>query len=715
MMGASLNGHAPHQPEQSQVLLITMPFGPLYQPSIGLSLLKEVLRRNAINTEILYLTLKFAELIGAKTYSQISSGQPYVDLAGEWIFAKYLFDEPHPRHQAYVDDVLRRKSPLNSRQALVAEDYIETLFDVETAIERFLELAVDEVLAKNPKIVGFTSTFQQHIASLCLAKRLKARNPDIFIVMGGGNCEGLMGVETIHQFPFVDAIVSGEGEIILPQLVDCVLNHKNIDVLQGVFTQNNIDFVNVNGQTLGAPPVYEMDELPVPTYDDFFVQVRQSSLKHSDAYRILFETSRGCWWGERNHCTFCGLNGETMSYRSKSGDRALSELVQLVEAHPKRSVWVVDNILDMNYFQDFIPRLAELNLDLDLFYEVKANLRKEQLVAMREAGIRNLQPGIESLNNHVLKLMKKGVSWLQNVQLLKWGKELDIIIHWNMLWGFPEETAADYVQMRGVLPHLHHLNPPTGSAKIRLDRFSPHFNNAHEHGFINVRPAIPYQYIYPFEAEALGNLAYHYFYDYADNRDIRTYTEPLYQRIKAWRTAYEASELIQVDLGSYLLIWDLREGSQSSLTILDNIQRFLYLECDQISNVRQLAKRAQSEFGLAEIDIHAVLESLVTANLMLRDAKLYLSLATRLGNYTPSLEFLQKIKKLAEESDIRLDKTTLLDPVIYARLDDNFFTLNLEGEPVVFYRALCDLIDYNVISSFIEIPHQTIGGIRIDI
>ena len=41
----------------------------------------------------------------------------------------------------------------------------------------------------------------------------------------------------------------------------------------------------------------------------------------------FFETSRGCWWGERMHCTFCGLNGATMSYRSKSPRRAVDELM----------------------------------------------------------------------------------------------------------------------------------------------------------------------------------------------------------------------------------------------------------------------------------------------------------------------------------------------------------------------------------------------------
>lgn len=714
-MELSSKGGTP-SPYPSQVLLISMPFGPLFQPSIGLSLLKEVLRGESLPAEILYFTVKFAEIIGSKAYTKISTGQPYVDLAGEWLFAKYLFDEDeHSHHSDYVDDVLRRKSPLNSRQAVVAQTYIDLLLYVENYIEAFLKEATDEVLQRKPTILGFTSTFQQHIASLCLAKRIKARAPEITIVMGGGNCEGAMGMETIRQFPFIDAIVSGEGEIILPQLVKHVFNNKSIDMLQGVFTQNNIDFVGINGQPLGAPPIYEMDSLPTPNYDDYFTQLDQSSLRKTKAYRILFETSRGCWWGERNHCTFCGLNGETMAYRSKSAERALAELVDLVERYPDHSVWVVDNILDMTYFQDFIPRLGDLKMDLDLFYEVKANLRKDQLVAMRHAGIKNLQPGIESLNNHVLKLMKKGVSWLQNVQILKWAKELDIIIHWNILWGFPEETPEDYAEMQAVLPAIYHLNPPTGAAKIRLDRFSPHFDNANEHGFTNVRPALPYQYIYPFAPDVLANLAYHYFYDYADNRDIRNYTQPFYQKIKDWRAAYESSEVFQVDLGTYLLIWDLRDDREPNLTILNGIERYLYLECDSLRNTRQLTKQVQSEFGVETVDIHAILQPCIDRRLMLQDEKLYLSLANNLGQYDLHLSALHKLRALAPQAPIKLNETIEFDPTIHWRVDNSFFLLDTDGQPMILYKALCDYIDYQQIQSFVETPLQTLANIQIDI
>ena len=75
---------------------------------------------------------------------------------------------------------------------------------------------------------------------------------------------------------------------------------------------------------------------------------------------------------------------------------------------------------------------------------MKANLTREQVRLLADAGVRHIQPGIESLSDHVLALMKKGVTGLRNVQLLKWCKEYGIEVDWNILYGFPGETREDY-------------------------------------------------------------------------------------------------------------------------------------------------------------------------------------------------------------------------------------------------------------------------------
>jgi ribosomal peptide maturation radical SAM protein 1 len=691
-----------------------MPFGPLYQPAIGLTSLKGVLRQQTDHSvEILYLTIKFAEFVGSEPYSEIQTGNPYVDLAGEWIFSHHLFDGQNRLYADYIDDVLRRQSRLNNRQTIVPDAHIDLLLRVAEQVDPFLDAALDDVLGRMPRIVGFTSTFQQHVASLCLAKRIKQQQPDIFIVMGGGNCEGAMGYETIRQFPFVDAVVSGEGEIIFPRLVNDVLHGRSIDMLQGVFTQTNLEFVNVNGQFLGAPTVSDMDGLPVPDYDDFFVQMKGGIFQKTRQIRVLYETSRGCWWGERQHCTFCGLNGETMAYRSKSAERAIDELKQLTERYVDYPVWVVDNILDMKYLNTFIPDLAALDLDLELFYEVKANLRKNQLQAMRYAGIKHLQPGIESLNNHVLKLMKKGVSWLQNVQLLKWCKELGITVYWNIIWGFPGEHPDDYAMMAANVPLLHHLQPPVGSAQIRLDRFSPNFNNAEEYGFINMRPAAPYFYIYPFEQAILNNLAYHFNYDYREPRDVRAYTADLSYEVRCWRHWFTESDLLAVDLGEVLLIWDFRQVAHQPLTVLDSIQRVLYLACNQIQNKRQLAPLLDAH-DVSAHDIEVMLRPLVEAHLMAQDGNSYLSLAVDLAVYAPSLHTVQQILSVADLTDVQLDETVNAQHLLAEHLTLDFFGVDAESQPIIYIRALENLTERQILIQLTEQRTYTIAGITID-
>src|SRR5439155_2262634 len=100
---------------------------------------------------------------------------------------------------------------------------------------------------------------------------------------------------------------------------------------------------------VGAP-VTNMDALPIPNYDDY-VEQRSMVLGFRDPPQILFETARGCWWGQKYHCTFCGLNGETMGFRVKSARRAVDEIVGLAKRYGTPKLASVDNIIAMNYFR----------------------------------------------------------------------------------------------------------------------------------------------------------------------------------------------------------------------------------------------------------------------------------------------------------------------------------------------------------------------------
>ncbi|WP_439367419.1 hypothetical protein ACNJYD_06620 [Bradyrhizobium sp. DASA03005] len=126
---------------------------------------------------------------------------------------------------------------------------------------------------------------------------------------------------------------------------------------------------------------------------------------------------------------------------------------------------------------------------------------------MKAAGITAVQPGIESLSSPILRIMRKGIKAIHNIQFLKHCRQLSIIPHWNIIWGFPGEAAEEYREMAVILPHLRHLHPPSGCGPIRLDRFSPNFVQAEELGFQNVRPNQNYERIYNLDVTELSRLS----------------------------------------------------------------------------------------------------------------------------------------------------------------------------------------------------------------
>lgn len=581
------------------ILLVVMPFGPLLQPSLGLSLLKAGLGGGA---RIEYLTLPFADLVGADFYQWVANEIPAEWVLGDWIFAGALFGDTED--DRYLTEVVH-----------ASDERREEIACARRLARPFIEDCLDRVRRAAPRIVGFTNVFVQQTASLALARRIREEMPATFILFGGANCEGVMGRELLKQFPFVDAVVSGEGDRIFSQLVERILAGGPLD-LPGVHTRESVGEGN-------APTVLDMDSLPYPEYDDFFAQWEASDTSRRMTPLVLAETSRGCWWGAAHHCTFCGLNGSTMAFRSKSPERALDELRHLADRYPDRFILVVDNILDFRYFDTLIPRLAGSPLKLDLFYALKANLRKDQLRALRDAGISKIQPGIESLSDDVLRRMRKGETALQNIQLLKWCRELGLKTAWNLIWGFPGEPAEEYERMAALLPLLTHLTPPQSAKSIRLDRFSPNFEQSPALGFEGIEPCPAYRHIYPFPEDSLRNLAYHFAFRYPDGRDVGAYTAPLEREIERWQTVHRDSGLFCADRGGELWIWDLRPGAAEALTVLTGLERTLYLACDSVRGLRRLAEETAAPAG----EIEERLEPLLEWGLMIRHGDRLLSLA----------------------------------------------------------------------------------------
>ena len=611
----------------TRTLLLSMPFGALERPSLGLSLLKARLAEEGLACDVRYLTFTLAEFIGHEEYQWLCYEVPYTAFAGDWCFTSALYGPDPEREREYVVRMLQETWQLD-------EAAVRRVLRIRSMVPYYLEHCLGAVPWADYAIVGFTSTFEQNIASLALARWVKAGHPRLQTVFGGANWEADMGLELHRQFPFVDYVCSGEAEHSFPALVRRVVSghtvgHPPADIPGVVY--RGTDGASVS---TGPPEVIrELDRLPYPDFGDYFHDLEKCTVSASVLPTLLLETSRGCWWGAKSHCTFCGLNGGTMAFRSKSPRRALDELEYMIDRWRIELVEAVDNILDMKYFNDMLPALARAGRSVQLFYEVKANLTRTQVRLLAEAGVRRIQPGIESLSDHVLRLMRKGTTALRNIQLLKWAREYGIVVEWNLLYGFPGETREDYAAMLRLLPAIRFLRPPCAVGPIRMDRFSPYYDSPGEFGLTRVRPILAYGFLYPVADEALRRIAYYFDFDYEADVDPTGYAADVIAYVTAWQANPELGTLTSTaspDDG--LVLADSRPDATITRLTLSRLERAAYEYCDELRSVPSIAghlRRLFPEVEFADRQVVEFLESLVVNRLMVTDGRHYLSLAIR--------------------------------------------------------------------------------------
>jgi magnesium-protoporphyrin IX monomethyl ester (oxidative) cyclase len=645
----------------TDVCLVVMPYAEVERASLALSLLKAILAERNISATTLYPNLWLAEEIGLDIYTVFCNG--FVeDLVGEWTFAGAAFPEFEPDHNAYFDLVLRR---LATRLYLKDElgpayiEYVKLLMkDIRRQASVFVERVAEAVLALQPRIVGCSSTFQQHCASLALLRRIRSLAPEIITILGGANCEGPMGRATHQAFPWVDYVVSGEAdelfgdfcENLLSQGRDLPLDQLPYGVFGPAHRCQQLRFsLGLNGTAPPAPRamVHNLDQIPVPDFYDYFHTLEGSALAPFVKPGLPVETARGCWWGQKHHCAFCGLNGHGMGYRSKSPERALSELDQLFGRHKLSRFQVVDNILDMRYLENLLPTLAARPEPYSLFYETKANLRREQLELLSASGVRAIQPGIESMNDTILKLLDKGNTTMMNIQLLKWALEQGIQVIWNFLVNVPGETEAQYQAMMTWLPLIAHLQPPGGTSRIRYDRFSPYQQRPADYG-LRLKPCRTYGYVYPLPQESLAELACFFedelaAHDPALGESRRVVNRPglnaLQNWLGEWSRRWRISRLPNktplvlslVDAGDHLALTDTRPCAVAPTFKLEGLSAQVYRACDQALTPKALLQALQTQAGTTRSwdEVEPVVAELRTRKILLDLNGRLLSLAVK--------------------------------------------------------------------------------------
>jgi len=607
--------------DKARVALVNMPFSFSKYPSIQLGTLSALLKSQGIPVDCHHLNVRFAHKIGVPLYEMICEKRA---LFGEWLFSYLLFRD-NPNRAEYP----RVFKPVFEQIAQQSGQSIGFFEEMATRMApQFLTSALTSIDWGQYKLVGFTSTFDQNVASLTMARLIKDLYPDVKIIFGGANYDGEMGMEYFRAFPFIDHVVIGEGEVTFPALVRAILEGKGDSVPDGVAYRQGDQIRFVPNASLFT----DFTKTGPPDYDDYYHLLAELGDVAQGLDRILlYEGSRGCWWGEKHHCTFCGLNAESMKFRAKSSDQVAREMTHLSHRYDTARFRLVDNIIDMKYVDNLFGKFAAEHCDLDVFIETKSNLHKSQIRMLAVGGVKCMQPGLESLSLNQLRAMDKGVTPMQNIVCLKWSFYYRVTVSWNILLGFPGETNEDYLHQIGLIPSLVHLQPPEATGKFWLERFSPYYTRPYEYGVRITGPGMAYEYVYDGRQVDLRKIAYDFEYELENwPVDPHVYQE-LVSAIEGWQRLHALSDrpfLYYSKALNYVTVYDGRNPKSPTRQRYDGLAALVIEICNESpKSVEQIRAGVAGRVDASAEALTPVLDELTARRVFYEERGKYFTLA----------------------------------------------------------------------------------------
>ena len=601
------------------VALISMPTLSARFPSFQLALLKPTLEREGIPVQTFSLFMYFGTQVGWRINETLSDVYPC--MLGEWIWTKAAFGD-FTDNDGYFEAYRDSLDGIAYKAGCTLDDLRRLR---ETAAPAFIDWCMKSVDWSRFGVFGFSVVFQQTLASIALAKALKQRYPHIPIMMGGATFEDDIAEEIMKGCPEVDYVHCGDADETLPVAIRRLYSGQSMHGMPGMMWRNKDggDRIAYAGR---APNLSDMNKTPVPDFDEYFYARKEGGYHYCDqAQGVLLpiETARGCWWGVKNHCTFCGLNRAGMEFRSKRVDNVIQQLDELSRRYGILDFNAIDNIIEPEYIDQLFNQLSAANTDIRIHYEVRPSLSRAQLKQMRKGGLFSIQPGVESFSTHILKLMRKHTTGVRNLELIKWSTYYGINNLYNILLRFPGETLEDYRAQCDVISKIPHFQAPWAVAKARADRGSPMYAEPETQSVTRLIPSACYDYLFPKDRFDLNRVSYYFEHEMDNTLQDHEYNE-IFEAVDVWQNRWRQRPrpyLRYRKAWATILIEDGRNCSPRTTTYSDDYAN-LYEYCADARSRKDIAAKFEDAPW-----VEGALEEFVDKDLMIHLDKRYLSLA----------------------------------------------------------------------------------------
>jgi ribosomal peptide maturation radical SAM protein 1 len=603
--------------------LISTPW-PLYnRPSIQLGTLKAFLQARTpdLQIEVFHFYLLLAEAIGYRFYQEISERS--------WLAESMYSALLYPKQVKQAQALFSKESAGNS---ILRQANFKTLTSrIKKATDAFLKRHNWQTY----HLLGFSISYCQLTSSLYVIKWLKKRFPTLTIVVGGALASGSTGYGLLEKFPQIDFVVNGEGEIPLYQIIEHLRRTRtnlNLPKIQGVITRSTGP---PDKNSASFSQLETLNGLSVPDYDNYFDLLKTFNARKTFFPTLPVEISRGCWWkrtgglAQVSGCAFCNLNLQWNGYRCKPASQVVSEIDRLTNRHQTLSVAIMDNVLPKQGSVEIFRRIAGLNKDLRLFGEVRATATWQELSAMRDSGMREVQIGIEALSSRLLNKLRKGTTAIQNLEVMRNCEALKIRSVSNLILQFP---ASDEQDVAETLKTLEFALPfyPLKAVNFWLGLGSPVWQQPKKYGLSAVFNHSKWAYLFPREIyrkvpfiiqACRGNLTYQ-----------RKIWRPVKEKISLWQKQYSEVHTEPGDLpilsyrdgGNFIIIRQRRFRAEPISHRLAGASRSIYLHCGKPRSIKAIFSKFPDIAGDKTLKF---LRMMVDKKLMFEENNRYLSLA----------------------------------------------------------------------------------------
>ncbi|MCB4792615.1 MAG: B12-binding domain-containing radical SAM protein [Elusimicrobia bacterium] len=325
--------------------------------------------------------------------------------------------------------------------------------------KQLIDSTLDLILKDQPEVFCFSIFFSTALMSLKFAQYIKGFNREKTIVFGGPHCHPEWWGKKLIKNENVDAVVIGEGEETLSELLRHLENNKVIDNCPGALLKKDGQIFDFGFRK----QIKEINKLPFLDYTWF---------NPSDYTALPLPLSRGCV----NLCTFCSVNGMWGKYRTMTGNRVFEELKYHMESLPERTEFyfcaplINGNLRELEKLCDLIIESVNNESMKKPSWSGAATFRHQMngglLKKMHEAGCSNLTFGLESGSQKIIDKMRKGFRVKDAVRIIKEAKEAGIKTSVNIMFGFPTETAEDFnetlVFLDQTKDYLNYICPSEG-------------------------------------------------------------------------------------------------------------------------------------------------------------------------------------------------------------------------------------------------------------